>query len=133
MALTPDGTRLLALNSPDASLSVFDVTGAAPVLTAEIPVGLEPVAVRARSNDEIWVVNEVSDSISIVSLNNGSVIDTLPTGDEPADCLKNADFTSSFQIDTDMTNRISQRQDMVAAMEAPLVFTLRRTHDLPAT
>ena len=30
---------------------------------SEIPVGLEPVSVRARTNDEVWVVNEVSDSV----------------------------------------------------------------------
>ena len=35
---------------------------------ASIPVGLDPVSVRARSNDEVWVVNHVSDSVSIVDL-----------------------------------------------------------------
>ena len=46
IGLTPDGTRLLALNSPEGRLSVFDVSNPAnptPVLLAEIPVGLEPV------------------------------------------------------------------------------------------
>src|SRR5688572_13294730 len=89
VALTPDGSRLLALNSPDARLSVFDVTSseAAPVLLAEITVGLEPVAVRARTNDEVWVVNEVGDSISIVSLSRGIVVATLSAADEPADVV----------------------------------------------
>ncbi len=89
VALTPDGNRLMALNSPDARLSVFDVSnpGTSPVLLAEIPVGLEPVAVRARTNDEIWVVNEVGDSISIVSLSRGAVVATLPAADEPADVV----------------------------------------------
>ncbi len=90
IAITPDGARLLALNSPDGRLSVFDVSNAGnpePVLIAEIPVGTEPVSVRARNNDEIWVVNEVSDSISVVSLTRGAVIDTLRASDEPADVL----------------------------------------------
>jgi DNA-binding beta-propeller fold protein YncE len=89
IALTPDGTRLLALNSPAASLSVFEVTAAnaAPTRLAEIPVGLEPVAVRARTNDEVWVVNEVSDSVSIVSLSRKAVVATLAAGDEPADIV----------------------------------------------
>ena len=42
IGLTPDGTRLLALNSPEGRLSVFDVSNPAnptPVLLAEIPVG----------------------------------------------------------------------------------------------
>jgi len=89
IALTPDGTRLLALNSPVATLSVFDVSnpGAAPVLLTEIPVGMEPVAVRARTNDEAWVVNEVGDSVSIVSLSRGAVVATLPASDEPGDVV----------------------------------------------
>jgi YVTN family beta-propeller protein len=88
IGLTPDGRRLLALNTPDARLSVFDVSNPAnpePVLIAEIPVGLEPVSVRARTEDEVWVVNEVSDSVSIVSLNRRAVVATLPCADEPAD------------------------------------------------
>ena len=32
------------------------------------PVGLEPVAVAARGNSEVWVVNHLSDSISIVDV-----------------------------------------------------------------
>ena len=33
-----------------------------------VPVGLEPVAVAARSDDEVWVVNHLSDSVSIVDV-----------------------------------------------------------------
>src|SRR6185369_16966230 len=41
--LSPDGTRLFAVNTPDSRLSVFDLTvPSAPRLIAEIPVGLEP-------------------------------------------------------------------------------------------
>src|SRR5215207_4498449 len=48
--LSPGGTRLFAVNTADARLSVFDVTTASlPRLVAEIPVGLEPVSVNARS------------------------------------------------------------------------------------
>src|SRR6187551_2835451 len=50
ICLSPDGTRLFAVNTPDARLSVFDVSNPAnpaPVLIAEIPVGLEPVSVNA--------------------------------------------------------------------------------------
>ena len=90
IALTPDGTRLLALNSSDARLSVFDVSNASnsePTLIAEIPVGLEPVSVRARTNDEAWVVSELGDSVAVVSLSRGVVIDTFPAPDEPADVI----------------------------------------------
>ena len=90
IGLTPDGTRLLALNSPEGRLSVFDVSNPAnptPVLLAEIPVGLEPVSLQARTNDEVWVVNEVSDSLSIVSLSLGATVATLSVPDEPADIV----------------------------------------------
>ena len=83
--LTADASRLLALNSPDAKLSVLDATSDPPLLLNEIPVGLEPVSVRCRTNDEAWVVSEVSDSVSIVALDTGTVLASLRTGDEPAD------------------------------------------------
>ncbi|MCB1233030.1 MAG: hypothetical protein KDN19_22485, partial [Verrucomicrobiae bacterium] len=92
LTLTPDGNRLLAVHSEAASISVFDVSGSSadPVKVAEIPVGLEPVSVRARGNSEIWVVNEVSDSLTVVLLNSdgtGAAAATIPTGDEPADVV----------------------------------------------
>src|SRR5437867_5083739 len=86
--LSPDGTRLFAVNSPDARLSVFDVTTpSSPILIAEIPVGIEPVSVNPRNNDEVWVVNEVSDSISVVSVSRHLVVDTIYVQDEPGDVV----------------------------------------------
>src|SRR6201991_62195 len=53
LALTPDGSRLLAVNSPNGTLSVFQLaTGAFLCLTAEICVGLEPVSVAGRNDNE---------------------------------------------------------------------------------
>src|SRR5947208_3091202 len=86
-AMTPDGTRLLVVNTPDARLSVFDVTGASPVRIAEIPVGLEPVSVAARTNGEAWVVNNLSDDVSIVDLTTLHTRATLRVGDEPSDVV----------------------------------------------
>ncbi|EEF58023.1 beta-propeller fold lactonase family protein [Pedosphaera parvula] len=86
--LSQDGTRLFAVNTPDARLSVFDVTKPSnPLLIAEIPVGVEPVSVNPRTPDEVWVVNEVSDSVSIVSVSQKMVVDTLYVKDEPADVV----------------------------------------------
>src|SRR5215470_9164008 len=86
--LSPDGTRLFAVNTPDSRLSVFDVTQPSnPRLIAEIPVGIEPVSVNPRNNDEAWVVNEVSDSISVVSVSQRLVTDTIYVKDEPADVV----------------------------------------------
>lgn len=87
LALTPDGTRLLAVNTPDHRLSVFQLTGETPTLIAEIPVGLEPVSVAARNDREAWVTNWLSDSVSVVDLTTGNVIRTIDVGDEPTDVV----------------------------------------------
>src|ERR1700684_1324072 len=67
--LSSDGTRLFAVNTANASLSVFDATNAgSPELIEEIPVGLEPVSVNPLNDDQAWVVNQLSNSVSIVSV-----------------------------------------------------------------
>src|SRR6185436_15953868 len=78
---------LLAVNLPDDRLEVFSLASGSPVHAASIPVGLDPVSVRARSNTQAWVVNHVSDSVSIVDLQSGQVIQTLLTDDEPCDVV----------------------------------------------
>src|SRR2546425_211960 len=62
LALSPAGTRLFAVDTPDDRLEVFAVDGTTGDLThsATVPVGLEPVAVAARTNTEVWVVNHLS-------------------------------------------------------------------------
>jgi YVTN family beta-propeller protein len=85
LALTPDGSRLLAVNTPDQRLCVFDLTGEMPKLAAEIPVGLEPVSVAVRNDHEAWVTNWLSDSVSVVNLTSGNVACTIDVGDEPTD------------------------------------------------
>lgn len=85
--MTPDGTRLLVVSTPDNRLSVFDLTGAKPQRIAEIPVGLEPVSVAVRDNGEAWVVNTLSDDISVVDLTTLHVKATIHVGDEPSDVL----------------------------------------------
>src|SRR5262249_54988800 len=48
-----------------------------------------PVAVAARTNDEVWVVNHLSDSVSVVALDGPAprVTHTLLVGDEPRDIV----------------------------------------------
>ena len=102
LELTPDRTRLLAVNTADARLEVFDVTGAVPLALESIAVGIDPVSVRARTPTEIWVVNQISDSVSIIDLNSGCTTLTLKTDDEPADVVFAAGraFVSCSQADT---------------------------------
>ena len=83
--LSPSGDLLFAVHTADHHLVVFDVSGPVPIRIAEIPVGLEPVTVRARTEDEVWVVNHLSDSISVVDVPSGRIVRTLLVGDEPTD------------------------------------------------
>jgi DNA-binding beta-propeller fold protein YncE len=88
IAISPDGARLFVVNTPDHRLSVWSLARPdAPELECEIPVGLEPVAVAIRDADEAWVVNRMSDSVSVVSLSLRCVVATLAAGDEPADVV----------------------------------------------
>lgn len=89
IALSPNGARLFAVNTPDGHLEVYDLTTGFLLQEASVPVGLEPVAVAARSNDEVWVVNHLSDSISIIDVAAvpPRVVRTLLVGDEPRDIV----------------------------------------------
>jgi YVTN family beta-propeller protein len=88
IALTPSGGRLLVVNTPDARLEVFLVGGDGSLTRdASVPVGLEPVTVAARSETEAWVVNNLSDTVSIVDLTQRRVVRTLAVGDEPTDVV----------------------------------------------
>src|SRR5262245_342689 len=86
IAATPGGGKLLVVNTPDALLEVFTIDGTGGLTpAASIPVGLEPVTVVARSASEAWVVNTLSDTVSIVDLNQGTTLRTLAVGNEPTD------------------------------------------------
>lgn len=90
LALSPNGEWLFAVNTPAARLEVFSVVGKELVFHSSIPVGLEPVAIAAKSSTEVWVVNHLSDSVSIVHLNRygrWGVTNTLLVGDEPRDIV----------------------------------------------
>jgi DNA-binding beta-propeller fold protein YncE len=86
---SPDGSQVFAVNTPDNRLEVFDVSGGSLSHVDSVPVGMEPVAVAARNNDEVWVVNHLSDSVSIVDLSASppQVVRTLLVGDEPRDIV----------------------------------------------
>ena len=126
LALTPDGTRLLAVNSPNATLSVFQLsTTGAPVLNAEIPVGLEPVSVAARSDREAWVVNWLSDSVSVVDLASGNVTRTLDVGDEPTDVIFAGPNNSKAFVCVSGTREVKVFDASAPAASAPQVVEVR--------
>lgn len=81
--------QLLAVNTPNNSLEVYNANGATLTFVKSIPVGLDPVTVRSFPNNsnQAWVVNVISDSVSIVDLAHGIVTQTLQVNDEPADVV----------------------------------------------
>ncbi len=87
LVMNSAGTELFALNTPDGRLEIFNVGSGGLSLADSIPVGMEPVALALRNDDELWVVNHLSDSVSIVDLNTRTVTRTLLVGDEPRDIV----------------------------------------------
>ncbi|HYD49977.1 MAG TPA: hypothetical protein VEB21_16590, partial [Terriglobales bacterium] len=99
LAKSPDGTKLFAVNIPDGRLEIFDIGGDGSLTAAgSVHVGLEPCAVAARTDSEVWVVNHLSDSVSIVdvSVTPARVTRTLLVGDEPRDIVFAAGNTKAF-------------------------------------
>jgi DNA-binding beta-propeller fold protein YncE len=92
LALAPGGGYLYAVNTPDNRLEVFQVkpSPAQPLKwVGSVKVGLEPVAVALRGS-QAWVVNHLSDSVSVVDVSDPEkprVEKTLWVGDEPRDIV----------------------------------------------
>ena len=89
IAKSADGKYLFVTNTPNNSVEIFQLSTNGHVNHIQsLPVGLEPVAV-AINNNKAWVVNHLSDSISIINLNhNKAFIErTLLVGDEPRDIV----------------------------------------------
>jgi len=88
LAMSADGQRLYAVNTPDNRLEIFSTNGALTPI-ASVPVGLEPVALAVAPDGNVWVVNHLSDSISVVNADAAvPVVErTLWVGDEPRDIV----------------------------------------------
>ena len=89
MALSRDGSKLFVCNTPDNRLEIFSVTDEGLTPQHSVPVGLEPVSLVESDQGDIWVVNHLSDSVSIVDADAAvpTVTRTLLVGDEPRDIV----------------------------------------------
>jgi len=89
VAVSADGSTLYVTNIPDNRLEIFEVSEYGLVLVDSVPVGMEPVAVAEAPDGLVWVVNHMSDSVSIVDPASSppQVIKTLLVGDEPRDIV----------------------------------------------
>ena len=89
IAMTDDGRMLLVTNTSNNRLEVFSINELGEAsFEQSVDVGLEPVAVSVSEN-QAWVVNHLSDSISIIDLQSFPmrVVRTLLVGDEPRDIV----------------------------------------------
>lgn len=90
LAISHKRKLLLALNTPDNRVEVFKI-GSKDSLSyiKSVPVGLEPISIAIRNDREAWVVNHLSDSVSVISLRSGTadLVTTLQVGDEPSDVV----------------------------------------------
>jgi YVTN family beta-propeller protein len=85
IAVSPDGTRVVAVNSDTDTVSVFEVgqNGQLSKLK-EVAVGTEPRSVALPSSKPwAYVANTVSGSVQVISLLDYSTIATIPVGTEP--------------------------------------------------
>ena len=88
ITLSADGQRLYVTNAPANCLEIYAVEGDSLRLSSSVAVGMEPVAVSERNANEVWVVNHLSDSVSVVRLDGSPrVLRTLLVGDEPRDIV----------------------------------------------
>jgi len=88
LALSADGQRLYVVNEPAGCLEIYALNGDALSLVSSVSVGLEPVSIAERTSNELWVVNHLSDSVSVVRLDGTPrVLRTLQVGDEPRDIV----------------------------------------------
>src|SRR5262245_23425567 len=85
--LGPDARTLAVCNLPDNRIELFDVSSGVPQPTASILVGHDPVSVRFRSTNELWVVNHISATVNIVDLNSRQIVTTVRTKTGPADLV----------------------------------------------
>jgi len=94
--LSADGRRLAVCNTADNRVELFNVDSVSGLLahSASVPVGYSPISVRFRTNSELWVVNHVSDTISIVDCRVVGTVLTLDTADEPRDLVFVTDTSS---------------------------------------
>ena len=89
LAISADNKRLFVTNTPANCLEIYDITDRDTLtLASTVSVGVDPVAVAVRNENEVWVVNHVSDSVSVVRLDGSPrVLRTLQVGDEPRDIV----------------------------------------------
>lgn len=87
VAMSVDGQRLAVCNLPDGRVELFDLSGGLPRSSGSVFTGLDPVSARFNHRGELWVVNHISDSITIIDPSSLKAMATLETFDAPVDVV----------------------------------------------
>ncbi|MBO9491082.1 hypothetical protein J7384_11985 [Endozoicomonas sp. G2_1] len=98
--IVQDNNTLYVVNTANNSVEVFTLTeDGSHRHNLTVSVGLEPVSLALLDSKQLWVVNKLSDSVSIIDLTLAKpvVTRTLLVGDEPQDIVfaKGKAFISS--------------------------------------
>jgi YVTN family beta-propeller protein len=111
----PSGAKPSSLADASGSIyvaesgrNVVGVLGGAPLaLTTEIPVGANPVNLAALPNaKKVYVVNQGSDSVTVISAADKSVLATIPlaAGSSPVWAVASADSTRLYVVNRGLNN-----------------------------
>jgi YVTN family beta-propeller protein len=89
-----------ALYVAESGLNVVGVLGGFPLaLTAEIPVGATPMNLTVLPNStKIYVVNQASGNVTVISTADNSVLTTVPVGTAPVWAVASADSSHVYVV-----------------------------------
>jgi YVTN family beta-propeller protein len=119
LVVSRDGSQLFVVNTPAAAITIYSLKNPrVPRLLKEVPVGLEPVSLAENSNSQLWVVNHLSDSVSVVNTVLGAVVATIQLADRPGDIVFAGNPRRAFV--TSMTERT------VAVIDATTGKTIKK-------
>lgn len=78
---------LAVCNLPDNRVELFDVSSGVPRSTGRLLVGRDSASLCFRTTNELWVVNHISSSISVVEVAERQVVATIQTKAGSADVV----------------------------------------------
>jgi hypothetical protein len=87
ISLSPSGAMLAVCNLPDGRVEFFRTAEQRLELKGSVRVGIDPVSVRFKSENEVWVVNHISQSISVVDVQSFGLISVIQTSPRPTDLV----------------------------------------------
>lgn len=121
-------------NTIDGYLEILRPSGGSAAPCGAVQVGLQPVAVavveETASSAELWVVNHLSDSVSVIALDTqacrGEVTRTLQVGDEPRDIVVARDSAGRARVFVATAHRGQNHPEESARLGTDLIFPPRQ-------